>query len=43
MNHWPFIIGAYAAAVRGMGGVTLQSWLAMRRAERQADEMRGRR
>jgi hypothetical protein len=33
MNHWPFIIGAYAVTIIGTGIVTLWSWTAMRRAE----------
>ena len=40
MNHWPFIIGAYAATLFGTGAVTLWSWLAMRRAETDADAVR---
>lgn len=34
MNHWPFIIAAYAAVFFGIGGLSLASWRAMRRAER---------
>lgn len=33
MNHWPFIIAAYAVAAIGVGGLSLVSWRAMRRAE----------
>jgi hypothetical protein len=36
MNHWPFIIGAYATAFLGTGAVTLWSFVSMRRAERDA-------
>jgi heme export protein D (CcmD) len=36
MNHWPFIIGAYAVTILGTGIVTLWSWAAMRRAEAEA-------
>ena len=43
MNHWPFIIGAYGLTILGTLGVTLWSWLAMRRAEAEADALRGER
>lgn len=43
MNHWPFIIGAYGLTILGTVGVTLWSWSAMRRAEAEADAMRGER
>jgi hypothetical protein len=33
MNHWPFILAAYAVTGVGTLGLALQSWLAMRRAE----------
>ena len=36
MNHWPFIIGAYAVTILGTGIVALWSWAAMRRAEAEA-------
>lgn len=39
MNHWPFIIAAYAIAIVGTGGVVIASFLSMRRAERQADAL----
>ena len=39
MNPWPFVIGAYALTLLGTAGVTLWSWLAMRRAERDADAL----
>jgi hypothetical protein len=39
MNHWPFIIAAYAIALVGTVGVTALSFLSMRRAERQADAL----
>ena len=41
MNHWPFIIAAYALTIAGTLGLTGWSWAAMRRAERQADSLRG--
>ena len=40
MSHWPFILGAYAFALLGTAGVALWSWLAMRRAEADAEAMR---
>ncbi len=43
MNHWPFIIGAYGLTILGTIGVTLWSWSAMRRAEADADALRGER
>lgn len=39
MNHWPFIIAAYAMAIGGTVVVTALSYLRMRRAERQADAL----
>lgn len=39
MNHWPFIIGAYAVAILGTLAVTGLSYLRMRRAERQAEAL----
>lgn len=43
MNHWPFIIAAYVAVTAGIGGLSLFSWRAMRRAEAAADALRDRR
>jgi len=40
MQHWPFIIAAYAITVGGTGGLLLWSWLRMRSAERRADSLR---
>jgi hypothetical protein len=40
MNHWPFIIAAYAITVGGLAGMTLYSFAAMRRAEAAADAIR---
>lgn len=42
MNHIAFIIPAYVLTVAGLVGLLLHSWLAMRAAERAADEMRKR-
>ena len=39
MNHWPFIIAAYALTGVGTIGLTLWCFLAMRRAERAVEEM----
>jgi len=33
MNHWPFIIGAYAVALLATLALVLRSWVEMRRAE----------
>lgn len=40
MNHWPFIIAAYALTIGGLVGLTLFSLAAMRRAEAAADAIR---
>ncbi len=40
MNHWPFIIGAYALTILGTLAVTWWSWSAMRRAEADAEALR---
>lgn len=37
MNHWPFIIAAYALTGLGAGGLAFWSFAAMRRAERDAE------
>ena len=42
MNHWGFIIAAYAITLIGAAGVTLQSFLRMRAAERRADALKDR-
>lgn len=39
MNHWPFIVAAYAVTIVGTLGVVAASFAAMRRAERQADAL----
>ena len=41
MNPWAFVIAAYALAVGGTLALTLASFLAMRRAEAQAEKLRG--
>jgi hypothetical protein len=40
MNPWPFVISAYAIALGGSFSLLLWSWLAMRRAEAEADTLR---
>ncbi|MFN3725794.1 MAG: heme exporter protein CcmD [Allosphingosinicella sp.] len=40
MNPWPFVIAAYAATFVGVAGLFAQSYLAMRKAERDAEELR---
>jgi hypothetical protein len=40
LNPWPFILGAYAVALAGVALLTIWSWAAMRRAEREADNLR---
>ena len=40
MNPWPFVIGAYAVAIVGVAGLFGQSYVAMRKAEREAAELR---
>jgi len=42
MNAWPFVIAAYSVAAVGAIGLTLWSFVAMRRAEKAVDEMRDR-
>lgn len=39
MNHWPFIVAAYAISIAGTLGVVFVSFAAMRRAEKQADAL----
>jgi hypothetical protein len=39
MNHWPFIIAAYAVTALGTIAVSLWSYLAMRKAEVAAAEI----
>ncbi|MDT9597782.1 hypothetical protein [Sphingosinicella rhizophila] len=41
MNPWPFIIVAYALTFVGTGGLVWQSLVAMRRAEAEAEALRG--
>ena len=38
LDHWPFVLAAYALGVSGTLALLGWSWLAMRRAERRRDE-----
>lgn len=40
MNHWNFVIAAYALTILGTLAVTWLSFAAMRRAERDADALK---
>jgi hypothetical protein len=42
MNAWPFIIAAYTVAALGTVGMTLWSFVAMRRAEAAVEDMKER-
>ncbi|HXH52754.1 MAG TPA: heme exporter protein CcmD [Sphingomicrobium sp.] len=42
MNHWPFILAAYAATILLTAGLILWARLSMRRAEKRADELKRR-
>ena len=39
LDPWPFIIGAYAVALLGTAALVLASFIAMRRAEREAEQL----
>jgi hypothetical protein len=39
MNHWPFIIAAYAIVIGASAALTAWAWTSMRAAERFADEV----
>ena len=39
MNHWPFILGAYAATLSATIALVGWSWAAMRRAESEAERI----
>ena len=39
MNQWPFVAAAYALAVVGTAALLLASFVAMRKAERAAEEL----
>ena len=40
MTHWPFIAGAYAIALIGTLGLSVWSFAAMRRAEREVEALK---
>lgn len=40
MSHWPFIAAAYALTIAGTVAATLWSYVAMKRAEAEADALR---
>lgn len=40
LNHWDFVIAAYAITVGGTALLVATSWLAMRRAEARRDRAR---
>ena len=40
MNHWPFIIAAYALTVAGTLGLTLATLRSMRRAEADVEALK---
>jgi len=41
MNQWAFVIAAYAVAIAGTAALLLWSLAAMRRAEAEAEKLRG--
>ena len=43
MNPWPFVIGAYAFTLVATAGLFVTSFVAMRKAEREAAQLRERR
>jgi hypothetical protein len=43
VNHWPFILGAYLITLLGTVGLVAASYLAMRRAEAEANALGDRR
>lgn len=40
MNPWPFIIGAYSVTILGAAALAFESWMKMRRAEADAENLR---
>ena len=40
MNHWPFILGAYALTFAGTAGLVAASYFAMRKAEAAVEAMK---
>jgi hypothetical protein len=41
VNHWPFIVGAYALTILPTLALVAASYRAMRRAEAQAEALKG--
>ena len=41
LNHWSFVIAAYAITLGGTALLVVTSWLAMRRAEARRERARG--
>ena len=41
MNHWPFILGAYGFTAVAVTALLWASFAAMRRAEAEAEKLRG--
>ena len=39
MNHWPFIIAAYAIVLGGSAALAIWAWISMRAAEKFADKV----
>lgn len=42
LDHWPFVIAAYAIGLGGLALLLGWSWAAMRRAEKRRDEVKRR-
>ena len=42
LEHWPFVVAAYAIGVGGTLTLVAWAWADMRRAEKRRDETRGR-
>jgi len=42
MNAWPFIIASYVIGIGATGVLAVWSWAAMRKAEGDAERLRGR-
>jgi heme exporter protein CcmD len=40
MNHWAFVTAAYAVTIVGLAALLVQSFVAMRRAETRAAELK---
>ena len=43
MNHWPFILAAYAISFVAVAGLVWASYAGMRRAEAEAEALKGER